>query len=962
MHLRRKASYQNWDEFWRNAYHSSWFQANYDTTSELTDWSLSERQLFVQSNGRVLLGQDTMGRLHFACTPHDKIYAVPSGGTDMGGQFKGHIGQYYQNDTALFLGKMRYDLEMDSGMLLSAANEFSVTEYTDYFLPTTRTEYPQMQARVFSFAPVMEEESRPQSSIHPLPGPAAVMFCMEVKNTSGATLRGKVRLSFEQKFVNQFEHYGKRFEDYTQNPYRAEWDQKLLILWHPEACAAVQFLGAVQEGEATNPRIYIPFELKEGESRLFTTVIALTPHREEIYRNLGIIYQHTALEWVNITADFWKKRLGKMESGIREAEEMGKKYSDMHIRFILDNFNCLSFNEQGDLLTNWQGAPSHSLSRLWGIDIEPDVVSVMYAVPEVGPRAIEYLVKRNAPRFSLYSDHSIFFYIAPLLIAGKYLELTGDAAYFKKHPDVTAGLEEVYQGMLAHKHKEYALFTSHYASDLIVFKKYDYGANVQCYYALKSWCMILEVLGRDATEALQLLKQMPGDMAAHMEADGPFGKQITGGNNLEENQDRFYIPDDIYYYGGEDTATVLAPLYGLYEFDYEPYVNLHRFARSMYITSYDPEFQTMRELHFGMNPSATGCTLRLGGSYTRKEMLKTLEILYDRLDETGSLFWWPRAYNKKRCLTRCSQGQGAWVQQSMEQWYGLRMDALHHTLTIKPQGLLSSYHLEGIRLGNYIFDVEYEEKDGETRFLVKNKNQCDLKVQFAVRQFGAGAQGNRDTMITDRADIAEGETIERVYQTVPLEAEEAEIERQECTDLAEQGVLFAPYGIVMPKLSFNDCQIFLLRFVISHLEETWKKVKVELQLPDGWKAAEKKYYMWDYQPVFREDSRKAICEVGELEANTHGVAGFYVNLPDKLIGGEKSVMLSEHPFPQNAGEKMKAVTLYVEGEKSENLEPITAILMADDEEKERYQLPVQVLSKEEYGQKFDEMYHGKQNL
>ena len=962
MHLRRKASYQNWDEFWRNAYHSSWFQANYDTTSELTDWSLSERQLFVQSNGRVLLGQDTMGRLHFACTPHDKIYAVPSGGTDMGGQFKGHIGQYYQNDTALFLGKMRYDLEMDSGMLLSAANEFSVTEYTDYFLPTTRTEYPQMQARVFSFAPVMEEESRPQSSIHPLPGPAAVMFCMEVKNTSGATLRGKVRLSFEQKFVNQFEHYGKRFEDYTQNPYRAEWDQKLLILWHPEACAAVQFLGAVQEGEATNPRIYIPFELKEGESRLFTTVIALTPHREEIYRNLGIIYQHTALEWVNITADFWKKRLGKMESGIREAEEMGKKYSDMHIRFILDNFNCLSFNEQGDLLTNWQGAPSHSLSRLWGIDIEPDVVSVMYAVPEVGPRAIEYLVKRNAPRFSLYSDHSIFFYIAPLLIAGKYLELTGDAAYFKKHPDVTAGLEEVYQGMLAHKHKEYALFTSHYASDLIVFKKYDYGANVQCYYALKSWCMILEVLGRDATEALQLLKQMPRDMAAHMEADGPFGKQITGGNNLEENQDRFYIPDDIYYYGGEDTATVLAPLYGLYEFDYEPYVNLHRFARSMYITSYDPEFQTMRELHFGMNPSATGCTLRLGGSYTRKEMLKTLEILYDRLDETGSLFWWPRAYNKKRCLTRCSQGQGAWVQQSMEQWYGLRMDALHHTLTIKPQGLLSSYHLEGIRLGNYIFDVEYEEKDGETRFLVKNKNQCDLKVQFAVRQFGAGAQGNRDTMITDRADIAEGETIERVYQTVPLEAEEAEIERQECTDLAEQGVLFAPYGIVMPKLSFNDCQIFLLRFVISHLEETWKKVKVELQLPDGWKAAEKKYYMWDYQPVFREDSRKAICEVGELEANTHGVAGFYVNLPDKLIGGEKSVMLSEHPFPQNAGEKMKAVTLYVEGEKSENLEPITAILMADDEEKERYQLPVQVLSKEEYGQKFDEMYHGKQNL
>ena len=118
--------------------------------------------------------------------------------------------------------------------------------------------------------------------------------------------------------------------------------------------------------------------------------------------------------------------------------------------------------------------------------------------------------------------------------------------------------------------------------------------------------------------------------------------------------------------------------------------------------------------------------------------------------------------------------------------------------------------------------------------------------------------------------------------------------------------------------------------------------------------------MWDYQPVFSENSGKAICEVGELEANTHGVAGFYVNLPDELIGGEKSVMLSEHPFPQSTGEKMKAVTLYVKGEKSESLEPITAILTADGEEKARYKLPVQILSRAEYEQKFDEMYHGKQ--
>ena len=956
MHLRGTAIYGSWKEFWEQAYTSSYFQAKFDDTSEKTDWSLSERQLFTQSNGRILLGQDTMGRLHFACTPHDKIYAVPSGGSDVGGQFKGHIGQYYQNDTALLLGKMRYEFEMDNGLLLSAANQDSITEYTDYFLPTTTTKYPELEAKVFSFAPVMEKEALPLSSIHPLPGPAALMFCVEVNNTAGCTLKGKVRLTFDQKFVNQFEHYGKRFEDYTQNPYRAEWDQKLLILWHPEACAAVQMLGAVNEGEASNPRIYVPFELKAGESRVFTTIVALTSGREEIHRNLGIIYQHTALEWVNVTSDFWKDRLGTMVSGIRENQEMGKKYSDMHIRFVLDNFNCLSFNENGDLLTNWQGAPSHSLSRLWGIDIEPDVVSVMYAVPEVGPRAVEYLLKRNRPRFSLYSDHSMFFYIAPLLIAGKYLELTGDEEWFRSRPDVTKGLEAVYQGMLAHKHQEKALFSSHYASDLIVFKKYDYGANVQCYYALKAYCEIQKAIGESFEEAKTLLERMPGDMAECMEADGPFGRQITGGNNLNEDPEKFYIPDDLYYYGGEDTATVLAPLYGLYEFDYEPYVNLHRFARSMFITNYDPEFRTMRELHFGMNPSATGCTLRLGGSYTRKEMLETLQILYDRLDETGSLFWWPRAYNKKRCLTRCSQGQGAWVQQSVEQWYGLRMDGVNRVLTIKPQGLLSSYQLTGVRLGAFCFDICYEEKEGETNFSVINHNVDDIRLELCVRPFGAAAEG---TLRRDSVTVPAGAAVEKTYQTDMLEVKEAEIERIECEALTDQGVLFAPYGIVMPKLSFGDCGIFLLRFVISHTEkETWDQVQVELEVPKGWRTTDKQFYIWDYQPVF-PDSGKAVCQVGRTVPCSHAVAGFYVSLPDELSGDEKSVMLSEHPFPQDQNGAMKEVCLYVKGRQNQILDPVSAVLRVNGREKGRYRIPVKTLDSQQYEDEFEKMYHGK---
>lgn len=959
MHLRGNIPYHTWEEFWNTAYRSAYFRAQYDDTSEKTDWSLSERQLFTQSNGRTLIGQDTMGRLHFACTPHDRIYAVPSGGTDVGGQFKGHIGQYYQNDTALLLGKMRYELEMENGLLLSAANRESGTEYLDHYLPVTFTKYPELETKVFSLAPVLEKESLAVSSIHPLPGPEGVCFSIEIKNVSGCTLKGKLRLNFDQKFVNQFEHYGKRFEDYTQNPYRAEWDQKLLILWHPEACAAVQLLDSICEGDAANPRIYVPFELREGESRIFTTMVALTPKREEIHEALGILYQHTTLEWINVTSSFWKERLGTMQSGIREVPGFGDKYVDMHIRFLLDNFNCLSFDKHGRLLTNWQGAPSHSLSRLWGIDIVPDVVSVMYAVPEVGPRAIEYLLERNVPRYSPYSDHSMFFYISPLVIAGKYMELTGDREYFRKKTDVVERLEEIYKGMLRHKHGDKVLFSSRYASDLIVFKKYDYGANVQCYYALKSLCAVRKTIGADTEDLEKLLERMPADLAECMEAEGPFGRQITGGSSMGENtKEKFYIPGKLYYYGGEDTATVLAPLYGLYEpygFAYEPYVNLHRFARSMFITNYDPEFHTLRELHFGMNPSATGCTLRLGGSYTRKEMLETLKILYDRLDETGSLFWWPRAYNKKRCLTRCSQGQGAWVQQSMEQWFGLRMHGMENTLVLKPQGLLTSYCLQRIRLGAFCFDIEYHEKQGETYFSVTNRNGMEIRLKFVIRAFGAAAEGSLDEYTLK---LQPGRTIEKVFQTERFEPEEADIVGTECTALSENGELFSPYGIVMPKLYSGRCGTFLLRFVMEHIGEAlWKDVQVELEVPEGWKTAEKRFYYWDYQPVFL--GNKAVCGIGELPGSTRGVAGFYINLPEELVSDEKGVMLSEHPFPQNAGEKMKEVCLYVEGCRTREAGRILACLKVQGKIRDRLELPVVILDQGSYQKKFDSMYHGE---
>ena len=50
-------------------------------------------------------------------------------------------------------------MELDNGLLLHMANQKSQTRYIDYYLPATFTEYPGIETKVFSFAPVLEKEA-----------------------------------------------------------------------------------------------------------------------------------------------------------------------------------------------------------------------------------------------------------------------------------------------------------------------------------------------------------------------------------------------------------------------------------------------------------------------------------------------------------------------------------------------------------------------------------------------------------------------------------------------------------------------------------------------------------------------------------------------------------------------------------------------------------------------------------
>ncbi|MFR8222386.1 MAG: hypothetical protein ACLU9T_15850 [Blautia faecis] len=109
------------------------------------------------------------------------------------------------------------------------------------------------------------------------------------------------------------------------------------------------------------------------------------------------------------------------------------------------------------------------------------------------------------------------------------------------------------------------------------------------------------------------------------------------------------MDEDFLYYDGEDSSSALAPVYGIYDFSYAPWINYHRFARSLFCSNYDPEMDTLRWFPYGGALDGTAYVSQLGGAITREEMGRSLKNLISAaVDETGSLYWWPKGENKQK--------------------------------------------------------------------------------------------------------------------------------------------------------------------------------------------------------------------------------------------------------------------------------------------------------------------------
>ena len=402
-----------------------------------------------------------------------------------------------------------------------------------------------------------------------------------------------------------------------------------------------------------------------------------------------------------------------------------------------------------------------------------------------------------------------------------------------------------------------------------------------------------------------------------MIADGPFGPQVTGGTNLNEAPAGFYLPEGIPYYDGEDTSSMLAPVYGIFDYTYAPWVNYHRFARSLWCPNYDPEFGVVRWSPGEFSNGAldgTSWFSRLGGSVTRAEMREAMTALgtVGADSATGSVFWWPHGLEFRRSLTRCSQGQGAWAWQYFEQWLGVRMDAARRTLTVSPQGFLTQIDWDRFCCGPARFDLHWREDGSGAVLRVRNGGGEAWTVRVGIRAPGTGAEG-AITWQTRKVGQGQESRFEQTHaagQGSPVGAgmTETEIARKEGAALGDKdGVVFRRYGPARLWGAWDSASLWIpvqmplaMRFVlVNGTPGDWSDVRVELSCPDGWKAQARKPMHWT--DPSRLSSGTVKLELGALDSRRRTVAAFWLQGPNRydtsVINREVSFHTVSQPGP-----------------------------------------------------------------
>ncbi|MDR2480338.1 MAG: hypothetical protein LBD48_13660, partial [Treponema sp.] len=395
-------------------------------TENMFTGKLYEEPLLIQSNASILAGHGVNGMFRFAAFP-SKIYPVPINCHDFGfGQ-----GMFYHTDNAVYAGDCRYSLVIDGKTVnLSESGRAAETRYGLYFLPITKTEERGLKITIATCAPVAEKGA-PAFRGAPLPGPAGLLYSITLKNTSDTAAKGLLRLNASGTLIGDYED----LESETWNINKAETRvrRNTLMVSRPEGSVGIHLLGGKLAVSGTGGVFELSYDIPVGESRAFVTYIAMGLCYNDITEELYRLICRDPLDWITATIAFWRERLPRAELSAAGNGDIVPRLQEFFIRCLLDNFNCLQTDKDGNLIAHRQGAPSHGFGTVWGIDYEPTIVSAAMICPEIAEQALKFLLDKTRPTSSYCKpNHSVPILCAPVVIAAALLRQTGDIEMFKR--------------------------------------------------------------------------------------------------------------------------------------------------------------------------------------------------------------------------------------------------------------------------------------------------------------------------------------------------------------------------------------------------------------------------------------------------------------------------------------------------------------------------------------------------
>ena len=267
-------------------------------------------------------------------------------------------------------------------------------------------------------------------------------------------------------------------------------------------------------------------------------------------------------------------------------------------------------------------------------------------------------------------------------------------------------------------------------------------------------------------------------------------------------------------------------------------------------------------------------------------------LLEKSTDYTGSVYWWPLGKNRRRRVARCSQGQGAWVWQYLNQWLGISVDGVSRTLTVSPLGLPTEFRWQGAVIGAFRFDFAYREAGGRTELQIRSYNDIPFTVRILLRPTGSGCEA--DPAFEAERELPPGGEL-KLTEAVPAYVGEAvSICDREAELLGADGIVFGHFGYHLPHLETSARNILLLRYVaVNGTGKPIRWAKVTLRLPEGMRAQAKPPAVWEAPDALSWGS--AATEEGDIPSGGRRVFPFWVELCDPQLDA-RGVWFDGCPF------------------------------------------------------------------